>query len=70
MQFYLKIIKKFGSPDLGQRMIDFLPKVKSVIETCCKNPGRGKISSVNLGDAWYNNFLFRSASVEVASLGP
>ena len=51
-------------------MIDFLPKVKSVIETCCKNPGRGKISSVNLGDAWYNNFLFRSASVEVASLGP
>ena len=51
------VTKKFASKELADKMAAYLPQVIPVMESYLNNAGR--IRSINHGDAWYNNFLYR-----------
>jgi hypothetical protein len=53
------VTKKFGPEALGQKMEVYNQKVKTVLISLLTEHGQGKIRFVTLGDAWYNNFLYR-----------
>ena len=53
------VSKKFGSEELGQKMEAYNKNVRSVTEKLFSDQGKGKMLYVTLGDAWYNNFLYR-----------
>ncbi len=53
------VSKKFGSEELGQKMEAYNKIVRSVTDKLFSDQGKGKMLYVTLGDAWYNNFLYR-----------
>ena len=51
------VCKKYGSPELAAKMVEYHKTVKDVMGALFTN--KWKMSFVVHGDAWYNNFLYR-----------
>ena len=53
----IPVAKKFGSPELAERMAAYQKTIPAVLEKLFDS--KWKMSYVTHGDAWYNNFLYR-----------
>ena len=54
-----QVVKEFGPGDLGLRMETYRANLRPVLDQVCRDPGSGKLKFIILGDACYNNFLYR-----------